>query len=114
MPTAKLITIAEAASRIGVAHGTLTIQARRGKLKAKKMGRDWYVSEAEVDRYGKENRRGTVGAHAIAAAFDVPASIVDTLPGHTVYPPSFGAPKPAPKPAKRRGTSRGGVGPASE
>lgn len=54
---AKLLTIAQAAERIGVSAGTLSNQVRRGKLRAIKPGTDWLVTEAEADRYAKENRR---------------------------------------------------------
>ena len=52
-----MLTLTEAAVRLGVQPGTLRVQIAKGKLKAKKMGRDWFVSEREVARYAKENRR---------------------------------------------------------
>lgn len=52
-----MLTLTEAAARLGVAASTLRVQIRNGKLKARKMGRDWTVSEREVERYARENRR---------------------------------------------------------
>ena len=52
-----MLTLAEAAACLGVQPGTLRVQIAKGKLKAKKMGRDWFVSEREVERYARENRR---------------------------------------------------------
>ena len=52
-----MLTLNEAAERLGVQAGTLRVQIAKGKFKAKKMGRDWFVSEREVARYERENRR---------------------------------------------------------
>ena len=51
------MTLKEAAELLGVSPDTLRVQVRNGKLKAKKIGRDWQVSPQEVARYGRENRR---------------------------------------------------------
>jgi excisionase family DNA binding protein len=52
-----VLTLAEAARRLGVHASTLRHQIANGRLKARKIGRDWTVSEREVDRYARENRR---------------------------------------------------------
>lgn len=52
-----MLTLTEAAARLGLAATTLRVQIRNGKLKARKVGRDWTVSEREVERYARENRR---------------------------------------------------------
>ena len=52
-----MLTLAEAAARLGVAPSTLRHQIANGKLKATKPGRDWLVAEREVARYERENRR---------------------------------------------------------
>jgi excisionase family DNA binding protein len=52
-----VLTLTEAAERLGVQPGTLRVQIAKVKLRAKKMGRDWFVSEREVERYMRENRR---------------------------------------------------------
>lgn len=51
------MTLTEAAAILGVTADTLRQQIIRGKLKASKRGRDWWVTKAEVERYGRENRR---------------------------------------------------------
>jgi excisionase family DNA binding protein len=55
-----VLTLIEAAERLGLSPITLRIQIRNGKLRAKKVGRDWTVSEREVARYARENRRPTL------------------------------------------------------
>ena len=52
-----VLTLAEAAARLGVSPTTLRVQIRNGKLRARKVGRDWTVSEREVERYRRESRR---------------------------------------------------------
>jgi excisionase family DNA binding protein len=54
------LTLTEAAARLGMSADTLRWQIRNGKLQAKKIGPIWTVSEKEVARYAKENRRGNV------------------------------------------------------
>jgi excisionase family DNA binding protein len=58
-----MLTLVQAASRLGVAAATLRAQVHRGKLRAAKLGRDWLVEEAEVERYRRESQRGEVHAH---------------------------------------------------
>ena len=53
----QMLTLAEAAQSLGVEHGTLRRQIRLGKLRARKIGPLWVVSEREVERYRKENKR---------------------------------------------------------
>jgi len=48
------MTLAEAAQALGLKPGTLNVQVRRGRLRAKKLGRDWHVTPAEVERYRRE------------------------------------------------------------
>ena len=52
----RLISLAEAAERSGLAHSTLRRYAWEGKLKAKKIGRDWLTTMASVEEY-LENRQ---------------------------------------------------------
>lgn len=53
-----MLTLTQAAERLGVSAVTLRLQIHNGKLKARKVGRDWTVSEREVERYRRENLRG--------------------------------------------------------
>ena len=53
------MTLTEAAALIGVTAATLRQQIARGKLKARKVGRDWSVTPREANRYRLENRKDT-------------------------------------------------------
>ncbi len=46
-----MLTLVQAAEQLGVAPATLRAQIHRGKLTAQKLGRDWLVDSAEVERY---------------------------------------------------------------
>jgi len=50
-----MLTLTEAAARLGLAASTLRVQIRNGKLRAKKVGRDWTVSSREVERYRRDH-----------------------------------------------------------
>ena len=53
------MTLTEAARSLGLATSTLHHQIANRRLKARRMGRSWYVSEAEVERYRAEvSRKG--------------------------------------------------------
>lgn len=52
------VTLIEAAAILGTSTANLRGAIARGAMKATKHGRDWWVSQAEVERYGRENRRG--------------------------------------------------------
>ena len=51
------MTLTEAARSLGLSPETLRWQVRNRKLKARKLGNLWTVTEAEVERYRRENRR---------------------------------------------------------
>ncbi len=51
------MTTNETAQSLGIDPGTVRRQIEKGKLRAKKLGRDWHVTPAEVERY----RRDTLG-----------------------------------------------------
>lgn len=55
-----LITLKEAADRLGVQPVTLRMAIRRGKMHGHKYGRDWLVEESEVAWYEMRSR-GRVG-----------------------------------------------------
>ena len=50
-----MLTLAQAASRLGVSPSTLRGQVGKGKLKARLVGKTWTVSEREVERYRAES-----------------------------------------------------------
>ena len=52
-----MLTLPEAARSLGLAPATLRQQIRNGRLEARKVSRDWYVTAAEVDRYRRESLR---------------------------------------------------------
>lgn len=52
-----MLTLTEAAKVLGVNPGTLRVQVHNGKLRARKVGPIWTVTEREVERYARENRR---------------------------------------------------------
>jgi len=51
------LTLPEAAAALGLAASTLRHQIRKGKLDARKIARDWYVTPEEVERYRTTHRR---------------------------------------------------------
>jgi len=53
----ELVSLHEASRQLGVAHDTLRAQIHRGKLLAVKIGRDWLVSQAEIERYRRVSKR---------------------------------------------------------
>lgn len=58
------MTTNEAAAALGLKPGTLRVQIANGRLRAKKVGRDWHVTPAELERYrrevlGKLGRKGS-------------------------------------------------------
>lgn len=51
----KLLTLAEAAVRLGLSPDTLRWQVRKGKLRATLVGKTYTVTEREVERYRAES-----------------------------------------------------------
>lgn len=51
------MTLTKAAELLGVRPDTLRQQIANGKLRATKMGRDWFVTRREVERYRQDSRR---------------------------------------------------------
>ncbi len=51
------MTLKEAAELLGLSPTTLRVQIKNGALKAKKIGRDWWVTPKEVERYREEHKR---------------------------------------------------------
>jgi excisionase family DNA binding protein len=48
------MTLIAAAALLGVTPATLRQQIANGRLRAKKIGRDWQVTTREVERYRRE------------------------------------------------------------
>lgn len=62
-PLDEVITLAEAAGLSGLAAHTLTQQAERGRLRARKVGRTWITTRHWLDAYlaGHARRRDPAG-----------------------------------------------------
>jgi len=73
----EVLTINQAAERIGISPITLRLQVRRGKVTAERFGRQWVIRAAEVERY----RRDVQGKPGFAA---------ETHPYHGQRPPRKG------------------------
>ena len=52
-----MISLPEAARQLNLSPSTLRLQVKLGKLRAVKWSRDWYVEEAEVQRYRADHLR---------------------------------------------------------
>ena len=50
------MTLNQAAAVLGITAATLRQQIGRGRIKARKIGRDWSVTAAEVKRYDATRR----------------------------------------------------------
>lgn len=50
------MTTTEAAQRLGLSPKTIQTQIQRGVIKARKVGRDWVIDPAEVERYRLWNK----------------------------------------------------------
>lgn len=59
------MTLPEAAALLGIRSDTLRRQVALGKLHATKMGRDWHVTPAEVERYRAVSRRNRDLIHEV-------------------------------------------------
>ncbi len=59
----ELVTVTQAAERLGLHRDTLLRQIARGVLQAKRLGSIWVVTGAEVERYRREH----LGKHGFAS-----------------------------------------------
>jgi excisionase family DNA binding protein len=91
-------SLAQAAELLGLSPGTLNVQARRGRLRARKIGDRWIVSAAEVERY----RRDVLGKPGWTAKVkpDAPSAVAaPSAPARVTF-------CPAPKPSQRKRRAR--------
>lgn len=51
----EVMTLAEAAQRTGLSPGTLVIQARKGVLRAQKIGKTYLVTVEDLDQYMRDH-----------------------------------------------------------
>ena len=51
MDEEQFISLKEAAARHGISHSHLQWLARKGRLQARKMGRDWFTTDEAVAAY---------------------------------------------------------------
>ena len=65
------LTLAEAATRLGVSHSTLRNQVKNGRLRATLIGKTWVVTPREVERYRAESL-GRPGRHASSSKVNAP------------------------------------------
>lgn len=52
-----MIPLKEAAARLGTSAAVLRQAIARGSLHAVRWGRDWFVTDEEIERYRREHRR---------------------------------------------------------
>jgi excisionase family DNA binding protein len=50
-PALELISLPEAARRYGLSPKTLRLLVQKGRLKARKMGRDWFTTPEDIKAY---------------------------------------------------------------
>lgn len=52
----EMLPTKQAAARLGLAARTVKDHCADGRIKAEKIGRDWLIEEAEVERYKRERK----------------------------------------------------------
>ena len=58
-----LIPVSAAAERAGVGHNTMLLAAKKGKIRAKRIGRGWFIYSSDIDRWKSENYRPDMAFH---------------------------------------------------
>lgn len=51
----ELVSVPIAAQQAEVARNTMLLAAKQGKIKAVRLGRDWYIYPDDIDRWKREN-----------------------------------------------------------
>jgi excisionase family DNA binding protein len=54
-----LVSVPAAAGQAGVARNTMLLAAKNGKIKAVRLGRDWFIYEDDIERWKQEDYRPT-------------------------------------------------------
>lgn len=49
-----LLSVPAAAQRAGVARNTMLLAAKQAKIKAKRLGRSWFVFSSDIDRWKRD------------------------------------------------------------
>ena len=52
-----LVSVPKAAELAGVARNTMLLAAKNGRIKARKLGRDWHIYKSDIDRWKQEHYR---------------------------------------------------------
>ena len=52
-----MLTTNQAAEVLGIRPATIRQQIQAGRIKAVKMGRDWFIESDELDRYRREHQQ---------------------------------------------------------
>lgn len=51
----QLVSVPVAAEQAAVARNTMLLAAKQGKIKAIRLGRDWYIYADDIERWKQEN-----------------------------------------------------------
>jgi excisionase family DNA binding protein len=62
-----MLTLAEAAARLGLSPSTLRNQIHSGRLKGRLVGKTWTISERELQRYAAQSLGKPGRRHATAS-----------------------------------------------
>lgn len=52
-----LVPVTVAAERAGVGRNTMLLAAKKGKIKAKRIGNGWFIFASDIDRWKREEYR---------------------------------------------------------
>jgi len=58
-----LMSITEAAEQAEVARNTMLLAAKSGKIKAVRLGRDWFVDATDIERWKQDDYRPNMARH---------------------------------------------------
>jgi excisionase family DNA binding protein len=58
-----LLSVTVAAERAGVGRNTMLLAAKKGKIKAKRIGKGWFVYGSDIERWKTEDYRPDMAFH---------------------------------------------------